>query len=439
MKRGFCPVDIILPKKGIDMSKWSVIACDQFTSEPEYWEKVEELVGDNPSALRMILPEVYLDGPEEEKRLVNIRYFMEKYIEEDIFEEYKNAMIYVERTDSTGKMRAGIVGGIDLEQYDYHKGSHSLVRATEATLVERIPARIRVRRNAPMEIPHIMILIDDNKKSIVEPVAGMKDESKLLYDFDLMLGGGHIRGYLLGESEQAKILAAIDQMHLEEARKAQQVIADRKADVPSVMLFAVGDGNHSLASAKEYYEQLKAENPGKDLSNHPARYALAEIVNVHSPALEFEAIHRIVKQVDGDNLMKEMTACLGLVSIPESKGTEAIDRRDSSQEMVVVRQGRKQRVQITKPLSKLTVGSLQNFLNEYVKEHPAKVDYIHGADTVETLSMKKDSVGFLLPDMGKGELFPTVLADGSLPRKTFSMGHAEDKRYYTECRRIREI
>ena len=425
MERAFFPADILLPKNGIDMGKWSVVACDQFTSEPEYWEKVEELVGGESSTFRMILPEVYLEDEDVDERLETIRNSMKGYLSGEIFEEYKNAMIYVERTDSTGKMRAGIVGCIDLEQYDYHKGSTSLVRATEATVVERIPPRIRVRENAQVELPHIMILIDDKERTVIEPCKEWKADCKLLYDFDLMMGGGHLKGYLLGEEEQAKILSAIDCLAVKEQKKSQQVIADSTNEKPAVLLFSMGDGNHSLASAKEHYERLKAENPESDFSHHPARYALAEIVNLHSPALEFEAIHRIVTQVNADDLMEQMKQALGLVE--EGEG----------QTFYVVRNGEKEKAVITKPTSKLTVGSLQNFLDTYQKENDVKMDYIHGDKTLEALTMQENSIGFILPDMAKEELFPTVIYDGALPRKTFSMGHAEDKRYYTECRKIR--
>ena len=446
MNRAFYPADILLPKKGTDMSRWSVIACDQFTSEPEYWEETEQIVGEAPSTLRMILPEVYLDGPQEKEKLEQIRRSMEEYLDHDIFSVYKNAMIYVERTDSSGKIRAGIVGCIDLEQYDYHRGSHSPVRATEATVEERIPARIRVRKNAPLELPHIMLLIDDKNKTVVEPCEQYRREENLLYDFDLMQGGGHLKGCLLDEKEQERILVALQRLAEEQQADgdgssepaatgtvAIEPAATKSAAMePAAMVFAVGDGNHSLASAKEFYEQLKAAHPEEDYSKHPARYALAEIVNLHSPALEFEAIHRIVKETDVDALLAEMAEKLGLVF--EEKN---VSEETASQEMYVVRNGRCRRAVITRPTSKLTVGSLQTFLDEYQKEHPISMDYIHGADTVLALSGEEGSVGFLLPDMAKEELFPSVMADGALPRKTFSMGHAEDKRYYTECRKIR--
>ena len=416
----FQAADILLPEKTIDMEKWSVIACDQFTSEPEYWEKVKANVAEHPSTLDMILPEVYLGHDDYEKQLKTIESSMNKYLHEQVFAEYKDAMIYVERTDSSGKVRSGIVGKIDLEQYDYRKKSTSFIRATEATVAERIPARVEIRKNAVVELPHVMLLVDDAGKHVIEPCAFEKESLPLLYDFDLMLGGGHLRGYLLGEKEQERI------------QKALSFLADAKCFGDKyhvknrpVLLFAVGDGNHSLATAKEFYEQLKRNNPDKDFSNHPARYALAEIVNLHSPALDFEAIHRIVTETDVAKLTDALYSELKLSYEP------------SEQSFRIVLNGKEKNVFIHNQTSNLTVGSLQNFIDKYLSENKGKVDYIHGTDVVTKLSENENSIGFILPDMGKEQLFPTVIKDGALPRKTFSMGHAEDKRYYIECRKIK--
>lgn len=438
MSAAFKSARILLPKQELNYEKWSVVACDQYTSEPDYWERVNQIVGDAPSTYHLILPEVYLEEKDVEDRLSKIGKTMDEYLAKELFQEYQDAMIYVERTDSSGKIRAGIVGAIDLEAYDYRKGSTSLVRATEATVLERIPPRIRVRKSAAIELPHIMILIDDEKKTVIEPLAD-KGNLPVVYDFDLMQGGGHLKGYLLGAEEQRQVLEAIaalgnpDEFH---ARYGME-------NTP-VLLFAMGDGNHSLATAKEYYEQLKAANPDKDMSGHPARYALAEIVNLHSPALEFEAIHRIVTGIDRKQMMAEMTETLGLTKAENvdmaktGPNNHAPENGRNFQQFVIVDKGVKSAWNITKPSSKLTVGSLQNFLDQYGKEHHAAIDYIHGSEVVVNLSMQENSLGFLLPDMGKEELFPTVITDGALPRKTFSMGHAQDKRFYMECRRITE-
>lgn len=418
MSNAFKAADILLPHN-IEMEKWSVVACDQYTSEPEYWEKVEQIVGDAHSTLRLILPEVYLESDNVDARIADIHKNMDKYLADNIFDEYKNAMIYVERTTADG-VRAGIVGAIDLEEYDYRKGSKSSVRATEATVVERIPPRIKVRNGAPLELPHIMILIDDAKRTVIEKLSANKDTLKKVYDFELMQGGGHIAGYLLGEDDIAEVTAALDALGNADEFNAKYGLKNEP-----VMLYAMGDGNHSLATAKEYYEQLKRENPDKDMSAHPARYALAEIVNLHSDALRFEAIHRIVTGVDVEKLLAALKTAL------------ETSESGSGQSFVVVNDSKDETLYVGKPTSNLTVGSLQQFLDAYVKENGGKIDYIHGEDVIRKLAKADDAVGFLLPDMGKEELFPTVIKDSALPRKTFSMGHAQDKRFYTEARKIK--
>ncbi|MCC8192679.1 MAG: DUF1015 domain-containing protein [Ruminococcus sp.] len=420
MNRAFKPADILLPKN-VDMKKWATIACDQYTSEPEYWENAYSLVGDSLSTLKLILPEIYLNTPDVEKRIESINENMSEYLSGDVFEEYKNAFFYVERVQSNEILRQGIIGMIDLEEYDYSKGSQSLVRATEATVLERIPPRIKVRENASIELPHIMILIDDEDKTVIEPVGERTDDMKLLYDISLSQGGGSIKGYLVNSADNEKISAALDS--LADANVFEEKYKIKNA---SPLVFAMGDGNHSLATAKTYYEQLKAKNPDKDLSCHPARYALVEIVNLHSEALQFEAIHRFVKNVNVSDLLENMKAKL----------SASTDRSDALQSFKVVTRNGEQTYYINKPVSNLTVGSLQSFLDEYLSETDAEIDYIHGTQTIKKLVDSDDKIGFILPDIHKSELFPTVIKDGVLPRKTFSMGHAEDKRYYIECRKI---
>ncbi|HAP79032.1 MAG TPA: DUF1015 domain-containing protein [Ruminococcus sp.] len=415
MNNAFKSADILIPKKNVDMNKWSVIACDQYTSEPEYWNETEKIVGDAPSTLRITLPEIYLEDNNVSERIENIHRNMEKYLEENIFDEYKNALVYVERTQNNGILRQGIVGKIDLEEYSYEKGSTSQVRATEATVIERIPPRVKIRKNASLELPHIMILIDDEKKNIIEPLSALSENMQKLYDFELMQNGGKIKGYLIPEDVQKNIFAELDELG-----KYNHGLKD----VPE-LLYAMGDGNHSLATAKEYYESLKRENPDKDFSNHPARYALVEIVNLHSPALQFEAIHRIVTDTDIEKLIADMNEFLEITDKP------------SEQSFSYVIGKTEKKVYIGKTCSNLTVGSLQSFLDKWLKENGGKIDYIHGADTLRTLVENKGGIGFILPDMNKNQLFPTVIKDGALPRKTFSMGHAEDKRFYIECRKIK--
>ncbi len=422
MSTAFKAADILLPKD-TDMEKWAVVACDQYTSEPQYWEKTDSIVGSAPSALRLTLPEVYLEDEDVEKRIEDIHKTMDEYVGNGVFKEYKNALIYIERTQDDGKVRAGVVGAIDLEMYDYRKGSKSQVRATEATVIERIPPRIRIRSGAPIELPHIMILIDDDMKTVVEPLEAKKGSMEKLYDTPLMQKGGSVKGWLLGEEDKNAVLSALDKLADIDAFNKKYGMNEQNA-----LVYAMGDGNHSLATAKEFYEQLKRANPDKDMSKHPARYALVEIVNLHSPALEFEAIHRIVTGVDEQKLMGYLSEKLGL----SESGS------DGMQSFAAVSGGEEKKLYITNELSKLSVGSLQTALDEYVKINGGKIDYIHGEEVVKELANKANSVGFILPDMQKSELFPTVICDGALPRKTFSMGHAWDKRYYIEARKITE-
>lgn len=416
----FTSADILLPRDA-EYEKWAVIACDQFTSEPEYWQETEKMTDGAVTALDLILPEIYLGEADVDKRIDKIAANMYGYLDSDVFEEHKNALIYVERIQTDGVLRAGVVGAVDLEEYDYSKGSTSQIRATEATVTERIPPRIKVREKAPIELPHIMILIDDEKKALIEPLAEHKDDMKKLYDFELMQGGGRLAGWLLTDTLRDELLEKLAKFSEKEAFEKRYGLADT-----APLTFAMGDGNHSLATAKAYYEKLKAANPDKDMSAHPARYALAEIVNLHSPALDFEAIHRIVGTADIDQMMAKMTDELGLSEEP------------AEQSFVTVRGGEKKKLYVHKPTSKLTVGSLQNFLDKYLAENGGDIDYIHGTEVVEKLAADGKKIGFVLPDMGKEQLFPTVIADGALPRKTFSMGHARDKRYYVEARKITE-
>lgn len=418
MKTAFGTADILLPAKA-DMEKWAVAACDQYTGEPEYWARVENRVGDSPSTLGLILPEVYLEENDVDARIDRIHENMRGMLESGFFRYYSNAMIYVERTQSDGMVRRGIVGALDLEQYDYHKGSSSSVRATEATVPERIPPRLKVRMGAQIELPHVLVLIDDPERTVVDPCKEIRERTAPIYDTTLMEGGGKIRGFLLDDAQKQRVEKALEKLN-------DNAEFNKKYGISGypTLLFAVGDGNHSLATAKEYYERLKAANPGKDLSDHPARYALIELVNLHSRAIRFEAIQRIVMGVDTDKFMTEAEKKLGL------------NGALSSQRFISVINGSERLNYIHNRTSELSVGSLQDFIDEYIAKNGGKVDYIHGADVVKQLSRREGNIGFILPDMQKTELFPTVIKDGALPRKTFSMGHAADKRFYLEARKI---
>lgn len=408
MKQYFYSADVLLPRFHSNperMQKWACIACDQYTSEPDYWERVENEVGKAESTLDLILPEIRLD--EADNLIPKINSNMEEYLG-DCLESFPNSMIYVERTLKNGKVRRGIVGAVDLEEYDYNAGATSLIRATEKTVLERIPSRVKIREGAAIELPHIMILIDDKEHRVIEPLSD--NTFDVAYDFDLMECSGHIKGMFIPEDEQGRIVNSLSDL----------------ADGDNPLLFAMGDGNHSLAAAKAFWEELKGNLTKDEAENHPARYALCEVVNIHDTALEFEPIYRVIFGADPENLMKELEKYSN--SLPKNNlAPQTVTVLTTSGEVKTV---------FENPTSALPVGTLQAFLDIYVKRFGGKIDYIHGEDSVKKL-ISKDSVGFIFKGMEKSELFPTVIADGALVRKTFSMGEADDKRFYLEARKIK--
>ena len=419
----FRPADILLPKD-CEYAKWSVVACDQYTSQPEYWQRVAEHVGRAPSTLRLILPESCLEGPNVETDIMEINNTMSRYLREGRFVCHPDALFYVERILDNGKVRRGLMGMVDLEQYDYEPGAESLVRATEGTVLSRIPPRVAVRKNAPIELPHVMLLADDPDKTVIEPLADQTEDMTLLYDFDLMEGGGRLRGWELTQQQKEQVAKALTALADPEAFRARYHL---KEDLP-VLLFAVGDGNHSLATAKECYERQKRLTPPEHWDALPARFALVELNNLHDSALEFEPIHRVVFGVEPQQLLAAMEAYYPGLIHGEGEGHVLPYVWGDCQGTVT----------IPNPKAQLPVGTLQRFLDDYLQNNPGRVDYIHGAQVARDLARRKDTIAFLLPTMGKEELFPTVIHDGVLPRKTFSMGRAQDKRFYLEARRIRD-
>lgn len=415
---GLYPADILLPRDA-DMTKWAVVACDQFTSQPEYWEAVEKEVGAAPSTLRLILPEAKLHDPDAEEHIAGINAAMDQYLKEGVFQEYPHSFFYMERTQADGKVCQGLIGMVDLEDYDFLPGSKRFIRATEGTVLERIPPRVRVREHAALELPHIILLIDDPEKTVIEPLD--RDAMRPLYDFELQQGGGHLRGWQLTAEQQqstAKALAAL----------ADPARMERKYGVrDDVLLYAVGDGNHSLATAKQCYENLKKVTPPEQWASLPARYALVEVMNNHSDALEFEPIHRVLFGVDGAAVLDALKVYYPGAHEGEGEGHT----------IAYTWKGGRGCITVPAPAVQLAVGTLQNFLDDYLKTHGGEVDYIHGDEVADTLGAEEGNIAFKLPAMAKEELFKTVLHDGALPRKTFSMGHAYDKRYYVEGRKIR--
>ncbi len=419
MKCCFVPADIMLPDfRYVDGEKWATVACDQFTSQPEYWEEAARFVGEAPSTLALILPEAYLS--ESEARMPTIVSRMKEY-SKSFFVEHKNTMIYIERTQSDGRVRRGIVGAVDLECYDWRPGTETPVRSTEGTVPERIPPRVKIRKAAPLELPHIMLLVDDPERNIVEYFDGQKEKMKPAYDFRLMAGGGSIRAWFIDrEGGAAHIASQINLLTQPDATYRKYGVKQKKP-----FAIAVGDGNHSLATAKEVYEQLKSEI-GEAALSHPARFALAELVNIHDDALDFEPIYRVVFGVEPSRLIGEL-----------KKYTAALGGTASPQTIRAVWASGEEIINIPNPEHQLAVGTLQNFLDLYLRDNPRNsVDYIHGVDETLSLASEPETVAFIFDGMTKNELFRSVLCDGALPRKTFSMGHAEDKRYYIEARKI---
>jgi len=419
---GMKPADILLPKAGTDMTRWAVVACDQFTSQPEYWAEVDRIAGDAPSALRLILPESKLNDPDVETHIADINRSMEDYLAKDIFTTLKDTIVYIERTQSDGTVRPGLVAAVDLDKYDYTPGSGSLIRATEGTVLERIPPRVRVRKDAPVELPHVMLLIDDPKKTCVDPITAAKASMEPLYDFELMMKGGHLRAWKLSDAQADALADALAHMASSEAMQEKYGLGDA-----APLLFAVGDGNHSLATAKTCYENLKKVTPEDQWADLPARYALVEIENLHDDSLKFEAIHRVVFHVDPEKLIAAF----------KDFYPGAHEGQGPGHSIAYTWAGGTGYLTVPNPRVQLAVGTLQSFLDVYLKENGGEVDYIHGDEITDELGAKPGNIGFKLPAMGKDQLFKTVIADGVLPRKTFSMGHAEDKRYYVEGRKIR--
>lgn len=412
---------VFLPTKGIDMEKWAVIACDQFTSQPEYWEAVEKFVAGDPSTLNLILPEVYLEEEDLPLRIKNINKAMEVYEKKGYLKEYPPALVLLDRETPHVKSRKGILLLIDLEKYDYTSGSKSLVRATEMTLEERLPPRMEIRKDAPFELPHIKILIDDPDRLVIEPLFGLTPSMDVIYDFDLMFNGGHVKAYMTGDN---KILEGVAKALYDLCLPGNFQKRYSLGDDVAPLLFAVGDGNHSLATAKAHWEKNKGHLP----HDHPARYAMAEIINIHDDGIIFEPIHRVLFNVDADDVLVELRRYAGQME----------GGNPQSQEIPYWSQEDRGCIYFKNPVKNIETATLDDFLNTYLKSNDrVRIDYIHGRDAFMSLAEKPGNLGFFLPPIHKDTLFKTVILDGVLPRKTFSMGEAVEKRYYIEMRKIK--
>ena len=426
--------EVLLPVQGIDLHKWAVIACDQFTSQPEYWEQVAETVGDAPSTFHLILPEVWLHAPDVKDRIRKSQQAMQDYLEKGILEPHKG-FVFVER-QVDDKFQSGLVVALDLECYDYHKGSQSLIRATEGTILDRLPPRMEVRRDALLESPHILVLYDDPEGVVLSEVLAQKQELPLAYDFDLMAGSGHLTGRFVKDP------VLIDSVIEGLASLIEPAAYMKKYDLPNAdapLLFAIGDGNHSLATAKAIWEELKPHvSP-----DHPSRYALVELVNLHDPSLKFEPIHRVLFNPGEDFIttlklfFAEKLKLHAIADIP-ALIAEVAKSSTTTQRFGMIQPDSYTLVELDHPIHNLPAGSLQQFLDLYLQSHPdTKIDYVHGDETVAELGRKPGNTGFFLPPIGKNSFFRSVIIDGTLPRKTFSINHAKDKRFYMECRRIK--
>lgn len=432
--------DLLLPKEGQALSKWAVIACDQYTSDKEYWKRVKDLVGETPSALNLIFPEVYLGEEDAEARIAHIREHMQKYLDDGLFEETEG-MVYVER--QTGShTRKGLVVCLDLDQYDFNKGATSLIRATEGTILDRLPPRIKIREGAPLEIPHIMVLIDDPNNTVIGPITENKDKLEKLYDIKLMEDSGHLRGHRVTDPSLEKgIVDALKTLADPTAFAEKYGIS---SDTP-IILYAMGDGNHSFATAKTIWEKTKENAEDKiAVMNSPLRYGLVELVNLHDEALIFEPIHRVVFELSqGRNALEEMKTyypdrCrLVDVASREEMLTEVDEQKGNPHKIGVVSPSGFGVFEVSNPEANLPAATLQNFLNDFMENSGAReVDYIHGTDILVQLGEKAGNIGFYLPAMDKFDLFKTVILDGATPRKTFSLGEASEKRFYMEARKL---
>ncbi len=420
-KRLFLPADILIPK-GVYMPTWSVVACDQFTSQPEYWDEADKNVGALPSALRLMLPEAYLNTKDTELEAKKASENMQQYINQGIFKIIEDSFIYTERTLADRKVRKGLLGALDLEYYDYGKNSISPIHATEGTIEDRLPPRVKVRKDAPLEMPHIMVFIDDIDFSVIEPISEVKQKLSKLYDFDLMAEGGHIAGWQMSFNDSDAVLKALDNLS-----NPSEIKRKYGRNIENPVIYAIGDGNHSLATAKLCWEQIKENLTDAEKENHPARHSLVELVNIHDDSIVFEPIHRVIFNTNTKEFVRDAKNYWDEKRKAEG-GVHKIRYITEEEHKDIEVKG-------------LTIGELialnDEFIQSYIKVYGGRIDYIHGDMTCTEMACCENSAGVLLPKMKKTELFASVMSSGVFPQKSFSIGHAEDKRYYLECRKIK--
>ena len=419
MKRIFDRADILIPQN-CDMTKWSVVACDQFSSQPEYWTALEAATAGVPSTLHLMFPEAYLETRDQFAEAEKINAEMERYLARGVFRTLPASYVYIERTLHSGVVRRGLLGVLDLDAYDYAKGSVSPIRATEGTIESRLPPRVRVREGAALEMPHIMVFIDDPANGVMGLLDAEKAALPALYDFELCAEGGHIRGWQVSGAAADKLEAALD------ALADPAMLRARYGDAAPV-IYAMGDGNHSLATAKKCWEAIKPTLTEAERETHPARYSLVELVNIHDPAITFEPIHKVLFETDPGAFLAEVGAALSAL------GGDA----STSHTLRLATAAGERELTICGLTIGQIIGAAEEACQAYLAAHGGKIDYIHNDDTALGMGRRPDGAAVLLPRMEKGELFPSIVRSGPFPKKSFSIGHAQDKRYYLECRAIR--
>jgi len=419
--------DILLPST--DLHAWAVVACDQFTSQPDYWRQADEIVGHQPSTLRLIFPEVYREEPDADERIAAINATMTGYLNGGLFREQPRTMVLVRRETRHGVVRWGLMLALDLEQYSWESDARTLIRATEGTILDRLPPRVAIRREAELELPHTMVLIADPDHLLIEPLTAATERLTPLYETDLMLDGGHVSGWAVDSAADLEGVA----LALRRLRDA--------LDPANPLLFAMGDGNHSFAAAKSIWDDIRRSVPAEQWDAHPARYCLVELENIYNPGLEFEPIHRVLFGTDRAAFEKALADHCGAIQRIEAadmdEALDAIDR-PGSQSFALIDTDSLAVYRLSAPHASLAVGTVQRTIDTLTAAESTTVDYIHGADVTEQLGRAAGNLGVLLPQVAKDDFFASIIADGELPRKTFSLGEAQDKRYYLEARRIRE-
>ena len=419
MKHIFDRADILLPRD-CDMTKWSVVACDQFSSQPEYWAALEAATAGVPSTLHLMFPEAYLETRDQFAEAEKINAEMDRYLAEGVFRTLPDSYVYIERTLRSGVVRRGLLGVLDLDAYDYSKGSVSPIRATEGTIESRLPPRVRVREGAALEMPHIMVFIDDPENGVMGLLDAEKNSLPALYDFDLCADGGHIRGWQVSGAAADALEAALDKL------ADPAMLRARYGDAAPV-IYAMGDGNHSLATAKKCWEAIKPTLSAAERETHPARYSLVELVNIHDEAITFEPIHKVLFETDPGAFLDEVGAALSAL------GGDA----STSHTLRLVTAAGERELTICGLTIGQIIGAAEEACQAYLAAHGGKIDYIHNDDTALGMGRRPDGAAVLLPRMEKGELFPSIVRSGPFPKKSFSIGHAQDKRYYLECRKIK--